>query len=716
MLLGRLLENAYWPHFVRLLNAQQPWGDTGSMDWDLLEGLGLLKKGVILSILWADGFKRNHQLVRQIAGSDQIYSLLDSQGPRAVWKLMEQEESSMVDAMVLVLGAKADESLRAWLNLGNLADSASATGTVWQLLCYGSNYVLATIAALVRTKHSDLDISGETRLRWQAANEIITAASTTAPYNPAVDFPPAQPEEGTRWFAAEDDGQIIQQVQARLRWSRCYRDAEVLRVLGRGGYGVVLEIKQNQERYALKFMVTSKDSIRERLTRAASITHWMQSVGGFHSVVIDQEFNPDSHYFVQRMHLIPTTLRQAVLQRQNLRPVFWALFRQVQLLHSYGVFHLDIKPENIGITEDSRVYLMDLDQLTTADQQGMVAGSPDSGATPEFSSIGCVRSMTGEATEFCAQLHDYAGLALSWLYYRLGQAGTSLFRKKIDQFKPELAGIYQHLSQVDLNKQDRLNIVQVMFAFLKDDQDNLRSLFSQAHVELQPFDQELLQQLYLSATSSDPYTSTLLNDLWQPRDYLIMDKQDQLVPWLESPTAAELVRSKPASYWLVKIARIFINLRVSHQQGTFWPGFKVEIAHLREPEEQLNLRYYDSTAELDSDNLWDQIQANITSLALLARHLLSAIPDLATKDPDAAILLALLQGLAVFQPSLSEEMTLPTVVTPDEQAYMAQLFQHESIQYYQMIELYKSFLLSLYNYLNNRYAGRERFRKPIGKQ
>ncbi len=137
----------------------------------------------------------------------------------------------------------------------------------------------------------------------------------------------------------------------------------ILEKLGEGGMGVVYKAQDTKlDRFvALKFLphhLSGSESERDRLLHeakaAAALNH-----PNVCSVIDIQEF--DDQQFIIMEYVDGTTLRQKIPIPKFQDAIHYAIQvgEALQLAHSKGIIHRDVKTENIMMTSDGRIKVMD---------------------------------------------------------------------------------------------------------------------------------------------------------------------------------------------------------------------------------------------------------------------------------------------------------------------------------------------------------------------
>lgn len=161
----------------------------------------------------------------------------------------------------------------------------------------------------------------------------------------------------------------------------------VVRELGRGGMGLVLEAERGGERYAIKMIhahLASRPEFVDRFLREAEVgtrvvhEHVVRTISagttpwGAPYLVME---------YVEGQNLRDLLEEVGALPERLVRHVGQCVAEALAEIHAAGIIHRDVKPENVVITPDEQVKLMDLgvalvqDEATRLSQTGQFVGS-----------------------------------------------------------------------------------------------------------------------------------------------------------------------------------------------------------------------------------------------------------------------------------------------------------------------------------------------------
>ncbi len=149
---------------------------------------------------------------------------------------------------------------------------------------------------------------------------------------------------------------------------------EILEILGRGGMGEVVAARDRVlgREIAIKRMIALSPSDEEvtRFLREARIQGWLDhpSIPPLHELAFDANAQP---YFVMK-RLVGTTLSDVLeaiargddevakkFPRERLLRAFTEVCLAIELAHTRGVIHRDLKPGNIMLGEFGEVFVLD---------------------------------------------------------------------------------------------------------------------------------------------------------------------------------------------------------------------------------------------------------------------------------------------------------------------------------------------------------------------
>ncbi|MGI9274066.1 MAG: hypothetical protein ACR2PT_04290, partial [Endozoicomonas sp.] len=220
--------------------------------WADLEQPGLLSKGLVLSILWAQGLPQSHPFIKAIMGSVLIYKALDSGGFKGIWQLLDDRanfDTSLFDVIEYTARSTSNPILRDYLQLEQPL-SPLHVQHVYDVL----------LNPLISRQVLDLQLPGVGQSLENPAlpsHHDIGAASATLQEQQSLEQPPAEygyELHDPGWLINASDMELIDHLRAVLPSSPDFRDLAVIRVLGRGAYGIVFEVSRGTEHYALKYV------------------------------------------------------------------------------------------------------------------------------------------------------------------------------------------------------------------------------------------------------------------------------------------------------------------------------------------------------------------------------------------------------------------------------------------------------------------------------
>ena len=164
-------------------------------------------------------------------------------------------------------------------------------------------------------------------------------------------------------------------------------DYDLLGVLGKGGMGYVykaLQKKLNRE-VALKVLDTSSD--KESIERFYMEAQAMKELDHQNLVQVYDFGEQSNQFFIAMTYVKGSTLADVLANRSRLDfdaidIIAKQVARGLLYAHSKGIVHRDVKPSNIMITHDNRVYLMDfgishIQETERLTLTGMTMGTPE---------------------------------------------------------------------------------------------------------------------------------------------------------------------------------------------------------------------------------------------------------------------------------------------------------------------------------------------------
>ncbi|MCF0215844.1 MAG: serine/threonine protein kinase [Fibrobacteraceae bacterium] len=164
---------------------------------------------------------------------------------------------------------------------------------------------------------------------------------------------------------------------------------ELLGTLGKGGMGCVYKALDKKLKREVAFKILDSTSDQEAIKRFYLEAQAMKELDHQNVVHVFDFGSQGNQLFISMTYVKGTALSDILQQKSQLsfeaiEIIIKQIARGLLYAHSKGIVHRDVKPSNIMITHDNRVYLMDFgisyiqemekDRLT---QTGMTMGTPE---------------------------------------------------------------------------------------------------------------------------------------------------------------------------------------------------------------------------------------------------------------------------------------------------------------------------------------------------
>ena len=286
---------------------------------------GLMKKGLIVMIFWAQGMTVNDPLMQMIAGADLIYRGLREKGVLEIWPLLK--DRSYPDAVrdVIQITAEAHQhlSLSSTLREAVFLTAPVQVHYVYQLLSSEPVISRQIVGSLRRLTGRELP---ENFLTVDRLPSEPTLAPTELPEPPddvlrelgmehlSLNDPeheeiPFHPDAD--WFRTATEQMLIPVIQKLLEASKNFFGVKIERLIGRGGNGIVLEVSHQGNIFALKYIPFRNPEQQRSLAAAADrITELLSDRRGFKSVILSHEYSEQHQSYIQLMTRVDETLEQ----------------------------------------------------------------------------------------------------------------------------------------------------------------------------------------------------------------------------------------------------------------------------------------------------------------------------------------------------------------------------------------------------------------------
>ena len=189
-----------------------------------------------------------------------------------------------------------------------------------------------------------------------------------------VDRPPAEPSE-----------QGLRQLTAGMILAERY---EIVRLLGQGGMGAVYQARDREldRTVALKIIRMDRADSREASRRFKQETILARQITHRNVIRIFDLAHADGIQFITMEYIEGESLQRFLLRRKKLEPqeaakIMAQICAALEAAHAEGVIHRDLKPQNIMLDPNGRVYVMDFGIARSIDSRmtrtGAIIGTPD---------------------------------------------------------------------------------------------------------------------------------------------------------------------------------------------------------------------------------------------------------------------------------------------------------------------------------------------------
>ncbi len=164
-------------------------------------------------------------------------------------------------------------------------------------------------------------------------------------------------------------------------------DYELLGVLGKGGMGYVYKALQRNLKREVALKVLDASSDKESVERFYMEAQAMKELDHQNLVQVFDFGKQGNQLYIAMTYVKGSTLSEVLEHRRRLdfdaiEIITKQVARGLLYAHSKGIVHRDVKPSNIMITHDNRVYLMDfgISHIQSAERltmTGMTMGTPE---------------------------------------------------------------------------------------------------------------------------------------------------------------------------------------------------------------------------------------------------------------------------------------------------------------------------------------------------
>ena len=305
-----------------------------------------------------------------------------------------------------------------------------------------------------------------------------------------------------QWIKSATDEVLLKVAQLALYSSEQFRQVRLLRVIGKGGAGVVFEAVMAGQRYALKYTpIANNKELNSFKNAYRNIRRLQSEPDSFRTVVLQQELDESNWRYMQLMRLMDTTLDQVL---KNEKPD-WQVFRdryflpileQLKQLHSHRLYHRDLKIDNIGLLEGV-AYLLDLDLLYEQLEHGD-DGFQSTYGPPEFAVEDYLEHIMNGLFHGVDPLgYDLVSLAHIWLAGRLGVNLPQVYRDNLEANNPVALDEYYDNRERHGDLYARAMLADNMLFELRRSEDFLQQLFSLKGQQVTTLDRLIVDRLWL---------------------------------------------------------------------------------------------------------------------------------------------------------------------------------------------------------------------------
>lgn len=164
-------------------------------------------------------------------------------------------------------------------------------------------------------------------------------------------------------------------------------DYELLGVLGKGGMGYVYKALQKNLKREVALKVLDATSDKESMERFYMEAQAMKELDHQNLVQVFDFGKQGNRLYIAMTYVKGSTLSEVLEHRRRLdfdaiEIIVKQVARGLLYAHSKGIVHRDVKPSNIMITHDNRVYLMDfgISHIQSSERltmTGMTMGTPE---------------------------------------------------------------------------------------------------------------------------------------------------------------------------------------------------------------------------------------------------------------------------------------------------------------------------------------------------
>lgn len=173
-------------------------------------------------------------------------------------------------------------------------------------------------------------------------------------------------------LARTETKQKLEEIEAKVTKIRlkkiCFSDFKVIKILGKGSFGKICLVNylSRNKLFALKVLKKSTLINRKQVSHVNSERNAMKDIGEKSSFLISlhSSFQDENNlYFIMEFcaggDLMNLLIRKNILSEEQTKFYIVQIILALQVIHSEGYIHRDVKPDNILITSSGFIKLSD---------------------------------------------------------------------------------------------------------------------------------------------------------------------------------------------------------------------------------------------------------------------------------------------------------------------------------------------------------------------